>query len=396
MTLTADHAPAQGLRQSLPGLLSLGLASCLAVTTEMLPVGLLPAIGATFSMPDSVTGLLVSLYAVMVAALAVPLTVATSRFARKPLILATLLGYAVSNALVAAAPVFAVVAVGRTVGGITHALFFSLVIGYTPRLVRRADVGRALALVAGGASAGFVLGVPLSTSLGTAVGWRAAFAILAALSMLTFVLVRWALPKVHHDHTARGFDRTRRGELAGVATSNMLSFLGQFTVYTFISVSLLASGVSPEFVGPVLLGIGACGLLGVWSVGRNVDRYPRRTAVVVLAVVAGALVLLGSTWPTLVAVIAATALWNGAFGGVPTMYQALAVRTHAASPELAGAWINATANAGIAGGAAIGAVLLQTAGLWALPWMGASLVGAGLAVILLLSKLFRPRSTVTR
>ena len=396
MTLTADHAPTQGLRQSLPGLLSLGLASCLAVTTEMLPVGLLPAIGATFSMPDSVTGLLVSLYAVMVAALAVPLTVATSRFARKPLILATLLGYAVSNALVAAAPVFAVVAVGRTVGGVTHALFFSLVIGYTPRLVRRADVGRALALVAGGASAGFVLGVPLSTSLGTAVGWRAAFAILAALSILTFVLVRWALPRVHHDHTARGFDRTRRGELAGVAASNMLSFLGQFTVYTFISVLLLASGVGPEFVGPVLLGIGACGLLGVWSVGRNVDRYPRRTAVVVLAVVAGALVLLGSTWPTLVAVIAATALWNGAFGGVPTMYQALAVRTHAVSPELAGAWINATANAGIAGGAAIGAVLLQTAGLWALPWVGASLVGAGLAVILLLSKLFRPRGTITR
>ena len=52
----------------------------------MLPVGLLPDIGATFAVSDSVTGLLVSLYAVMVAALAVPLTVATSRFARKPLV----------------------------------------------------------------------------------------------------------------------------------------------------------------------------------------------------------------------------------------------------------------------------------------------------------------------
>ena len=391
MTLTADHVPAQRLRQSLPGLLSLGVASCLAVTTEMLPVGLLPAMGATFSVPDSVTGLLVSLYAVMVAALAVPLTVATSRFARKPLLLTTLLGYAVSNALVAVAPVFAVVAVGRTVGGVTHALFFSLVIGYTPRLVSRADVGRALAIVAGGASTGFVLGVPLSTSLGTAVGWRTAFAVLAALSILTFVLVRWALPGVNNEHRARGSDAGRRGGLAGVATSNSLSFLGQFTVYTFVSVSLLASGVAPAFVGPVLLGCGACGLLGVWFVGRNVDRHPTRTAVVILAVVVGALVLLGSTWPTLVAVVVATAVWNGAFGGVPTMYQSLAVRTHAVSPELAGAWINATANLGIAGGAAIGAVVLQTAGLWALPWVGASFVSVGLLVVLLLSKRFRPR-----
>ncbi len=147
VTLTADRAAAHGLRSRLPGLLSLAMASCLAVTTEMLPVGLLPDIGATFSMPESVTGLLVTLYAMMVAALAVPLTVATTRFDRRPLLLATLLGYVVSNVLVAAAPTFAVVAAGRAVGGLTHALFFSLTIGYVPRLVARADVGRALAIV---------------------------------------------------------------------------------------------------------------------------------------------------------------------------------------------------------------------------------------------------------
>jgi predicted MFS family arabinose efflux permease len=179
----------------MPGLLSLALASCLAVTTEVLPVGLLPDIGATFGVSDSVTGLLVSLYAVMVAALAVPLTVATSRFARKPLLLTTLLCYALSNAVVAAAPAFTVLAIGRTVGGITHALFFSLVIGYAPRLVSRADVGRALAVSASGASTGMVLGVPLSTSLGTAAGWRAPFAVLAVLSVLAFVLVRRLLPR---------------------------------------------------------------------------------------------------------------------------------------------------------------------------------------------------------
>ena len=61
MTLAAERVPTPGLRESLPGLLSLALASCLAVTTEILPVGLLPDIGATFAVPDSVTGLLVSL-----------------------------------------------------------------------------------------------------------------------------------------------------------------------------------------------------------------------------------------------------------------------------------------------------------------------------------------------
>ena len=388
MTVAAERVPPQRIRQSLPGLLSLALASFLAVTTEVLPVGLLPDIGATFALSDSITGLLVSLYAVMVAALAVPLTVATSRFARKPLLLTTLLGYALSNALVAVAPVFAVVVIGRTVGGITHALFFSLMIGYAPRLVSRADVGRALALAAGGASAGMVLGVPLSTSLGTAAGWRASFTLLASLSIVTFVLVSRLLPSVNNEPVSGDSVGAGRGALAAISASNLFSFLGQFTVYTFVTLLLLSSGVSAAFVGPILFACGACGLFTLWWVGRNLDRSPRRTAVVVLAVVMGAVVVLGSTWPALVAVIVATAVWNGAFGGLPSIYQACAVRTHALSPELAGAWVNATANAGIAGGAAVGAGLLQTAGLTSLPWVGASLIGLGLAVVLLSRKAF--------
>lgn len=388
MTLTADRAAARGLRSRLPGLLSLAMASGLAVTTEMLPVGLLPDIGATFSMPESVTGLLVTLYAMMVAALAVPLTVATTRFPRRPLLLATLLGYVVSNVLVAAAPTFAVVAAGRAVGGLTHALFFSLAIGYVPRLVERADVGRGLAIVSGGSSAGFVLGMPLSTSVGTAAGWRVSFAILAALSCLTFVAVYKLLPGVKHTPHPSHRDRTGRRALVAVSTSNLLTFLGHFTAYTFISVLLLSSGVRPAFIGPILLACGACGLIGLWWVGRNLDRSPRRTAAVAIGGVIVTVVALGISWPTLIAVLAATALWSGAFGGIPSIYQATAVRTHALPPEQAGAWVNATANVGIAGGAAIGAVLLQTVGLTSLPWVAAVLVGLGLAVALTARKAF--------
>ena len=388
MTVAAERVPTSGIRQSLPGLLSLALASCLAVTTEMLPVGLLPDIGAAFAVPDSVTGLLVGLYAVMVAALAVPLTVLTTRFARKPLLLTTVAGYALSNALVAMAPVFAVVAAGRTVGGVTHALLFSLVIGYAPRLVSRAHVGRALALAGSGGSAGLVLGVPLLTTLGTAAGWRMSFAVLAALSVLTFVLVGRLLPRVHHEPASRGSRQGGRGPLVAVATSNMLVFLGQLTVYTFISLVLLTSGVSPAFVGPILLTCGACGLLGLWYAGRGLDRKPRRTAVAIVGVAMGGVVVLGSTWPTLVTVLIATAVWSAAFGGAPSIYQTCAVRTHTMPPERAGAWINATANVGIAGGSAIGAGLLETAGLSTLPWVGALLIGLGLVVIMLSPRAF--------
>ena len=109
------------------------------------------------------------------------------------------------------------------------------------------------------------------------------------------------------------------------------------------------------------------------------DHRPRRTTIVILAVVIAAVLALGAGLPALLPVIVAAAVWNGAFGGVPSIYQACAVRTHAVSPELAGAWVNATANFGIAGGAAIGAALLPLIGLGGLPWVSAALIGLGLS-----------------
>ncbi len=57
-------------------------------------------------------------------------------------------------------------------------------------------------------------------------------------------------------------------------------------------------------------------------------------------------------------------------------------------PELAGAWINSTANIGIAGGAAIGAGVLHVAGPSVLPWPGAVLIACGLGVMLLSRRAF--------
>ncbi|KWX25419.1 transporter [Mycolicibacterium wolinskyi] len=381
---------AADLRANLPGLLSLAAASCLAVTTELLPVGLLPEIGKTFGVSASLTGLLVSLYAVMVATLAVPLTVVTARFGRKPLLLLTLLGYAVCNVMVAVAPVFALVAAGRVIGGISHALFFSLCIGYAPRLVPSAYVGRALAIASGGASVGIVVGVPLATSLGTAFGWRVSFAVLAGVAVVILALVARLLPSVSGDHPA-GTARGSRGSLAAVVGANALTWLGQFSIYTYISVVLLSSGLGSAFVGPALLVCGACGVIGLFCSAKALDHNPRRTATVVLLIVIGGLAMLALTYPALTWVLLAVALWNGAFGGMASIYQACAVRCHAVAPELAGAWVNASANLGIAGGAAIGAGLLNVAGIGALPISAITLISAGLAVVMIARRAFPSR-----
>ncbi|MGV9709546.1 MFS transporter [Gordonia sp. NPDC003424] len=366
----------------MPGLLALALACCLAVTTEMLPVGLLPAVGDAFGVGASTTGLLVTAFAVMVAVFSVPLTLATRRLPRKPLIVATVSGYLLSNTVIFLAPSFAVVAAGRVIGGLSHALFFAVCIGYVPRLVERAQVGRGLAIVGGGSTAGFVLGVPISTALGTAVGWRNAFLVLAVAAAIALVLIVRLLPAVPGGTPGSDVGvRSARTDLGVVVSSNMLTFIGQYTVYTYIAVVLLRAGAPESSIGPVLLICGVCGLVGLWCTGRTIDRRPRTTVLVVLALLAVAIigVGLGQNWIGLAVI--AVALWNGVFGGVPAIYQASAVRALPDSPEVAGAWINATANVGIALGALIGGSVLQTdAAVTYLAVIGSVLVALGLVV----------------
>lgn len=378
------------VRAAAGGLFALTIATFLAVTTEMLPVGLLPAIGDEVGVSDSITGLLVTVYAFMVAVLAVPLTLWTARISRKRLLLATLVAYTLSNVVVAVAPNFAVLAAGRAFGGIAHALFFSVSIGYASRLVQAAYTGRALALVTAGASAGFVLGVPLSTSLGTALGWRAAFGVLAVVCALTVVIVALLLPAVPCGGTSHKGEGAgaRRIRLGIVSTANAVVYLGHFTVYTYISVLLLAAGLSAAGVGPVLLGVGAVGLLGTWFAATNLDRRPRTAVIMLLSVVTVGLVALGIAYPALGGVLAATAFWGAGFGGVASVFQTAAIRTRGASPEVIGALVNSTANIGIGAGAAIGAAVLAGPGLGWLPFAGAALVFAGGIIVLVARRSF--------
>ena len=104
-----------------------------------------------------------------------------------------------------------------------------------------------------------------------------------------------------------------------------------------------------------------------------------------------ALLTLGLAFPSRVGVLVAAAAWSGAFGAMASVFQAAAIRTRGGSPDVIGALVNATANIGIGGGAALGALVLVGPGLGALPYAGAGLVAVSLVVIAVARRAFPAR-----
>ncbi len=365
-------------RGSSLGLMLLLFCTAIGITTEILPVGLLPSMTRDLQVSGQTAGLLVSAYALVVAVFAIPLTRITGRFRRKQLLIATVVGYGVSSLLVAAGPTFAWVAAGRALGGIAHALFFAVSNAYATRLVAPERQGRAIAFVSIGASVGYLGAVPVSTALGTAFGWRVSFLLIGGLSILLAVLVGVLLPAVANTAPSDGepVHPERFRALRIVATSNVLIFFAQYSLYTFVALLFLRAGIPEAGIGPSLFLLAAGGLVGLLLAGRGLDH--RMTTVLVVAQLVAALGvgITGLLGGSPVGVLVGSTIWLAGFGALAPSFAAACIRTGAFSPDMGAAINNAASNAGLAVGAAAGGVILTGGGV-----VASVLVSSGVFVV---------------
>lgn len=375
--MSPSPASVPASRSSWAGLILLAVAIFAVITTEVVPIGILPRVVQDFGLDESVGGMLVSLYAGLVALTAVPLTRFTGSLPRKPVLLSTLVIFTASNILAATAPSFVWLVVARAVGGMAHALFFALAIGYATRIAPPGAVGKAMAMTSMGASAGFILGVPAGTALAEVAGWRLTFGALGALTAIAFVVALVLLPSVKHDAAASRTLVPGGSSLLLVAGLAGTTFLGHYCLYTFVSPLILSTGLDPVWLSPVLVLFGVAGLFAIRAVAPRLDAHPVRWMILVpvsiLLSLAATVLAMPILWPTLII----AGLWGACFAPVNSTFQNVLVRVGKENPEMAGAWINVTCNLGIGGGAALGGLALDAGGL-----QGAGLLGC---VILALS-----------
>ncbi|MEJ5944202.1 MFS transporter [Pseudokineococcus basanitobsidens] len=360
-----------------------------AVTTEVLPVGLLPQIAADLGVGEARVGWWVSAYAVVVALGALPVTALVARWPQRRVLLVLALVYAASNVLLVAGGSFWVGLAARVLAGLAHAAVFSVVVALAVGLSPPRRRGRAVALVSSGVGVALALGVPLGTAVGTAWGWRWGFVLTAVVLVVLAAATAVLLPRDAAPATADGgrssvLGELRRPSLLVVAVVAVVLITGHQTVYTYVSPLLRDAGVGPADVALVLLGYGGASLLGLAVAGAVVDRAPLlalRTTVAALAVVLVLLAVATGSAPVTVVLVVA---WGGVFGALPVLLQDAALDATDVPPA-APAVVNASFNVGITVGALAGGSLLA-AGPPVLSVVGGGLVVAALALTTLVRR----------
>ncbi|MER3388436.1 MAG: MFS transporter [Microcella sp.] len=374
------------------GLLTLSTAIFVMVTSEFLPTGLLPQIASDLDVSEAQVGLLITIFAGTVVLTTAPLAALTRRFERKQLLLAVLVLFAVANVGAAIAPDYALLVVARVLGGLAHGLFWAIAGAYSGHLVPKHQIARAVAVTSGGGTAAFVLGVPAGTALGTALGWRAAFGVIAAIVLVLLVLVVRFLPAVQHRPTLATGEITvparRDPTFPAVLFICLLVLIvvgGQNVFYTYIAPYLIDSaGFAETSVGALLFVYGGAGAIGLVLAGFLGSRYPRGGLYGMLGVVAAAVTGIGLSAGVPLLVIALLFVWGAAFGGIPTLLQTRLLHTASARVRDVGAALLTTAfNVGIGGGAAIGGALFVVLPTPALALAQAAIIAFGLALLII-------------
>ncbi|SFW87639.1 MFS transporter [Amycolatopsis australiensis] len=338
---------------------ALSAACFVSVTSENLPVALLPQLAAGLGAGDSAIGLLMTGYALVVAVSVIPLVAWTSRWDRRTTALVTLGMVVASNVVLALAPAYWVAVVARLVAAAGHGVFWSVVASMAARLLGPGRGGRATAVVFAGNSVAFLFGLSVSSWLGATLGWRTAVLAVAGVAAVTALVIRLTVGPMPAEGPSGGPRIVADRALAPVHLATLLVVTGHFAAFTYIT-ALIAHYV--RVTGPatsaLLFAHGAAGLAGLVLIGRHIDRHPRATALVTTAGVAACLLVL-LVVPGPVAAGSAIVAWAAPAAGIGVVLQGAVLRVAKGRPDLASAVYIVAFQIGIALGAALGGLGLD-------------------------------------
>lgn len=379
---SATSAPA-AQRFPLAAMMVLAAIAFTAITTELLPSGLLPQISTGLNVSEPVAGYLAAAYAAVIVVTVVPAARLLGRVPRRPLLVALVLTFTISNALVGLAPDFTAAMIARLVGGLAHGLLWTTMAPYVARVVPADKVGKALAIVFSGNSLGLAIGAPIGTALGTFLGWRAAFLALAGFGLLLAALGFFLLPSVRRIvGEARPSLRAAIAQpgVKPVAIAWPLLVLAHFALFTYIAPYIRDAGLPDYAISLSLTVLGVSGLLGIWIAGLTVDSHPRRSLLMTTAAIAVSMLLLPFVGGSLGFALVLMAVWGAGLGAIGIYNQSAILRAGRENKDAANGLTVLTIQLGITIGALYGSAALVVAGPLLVPAAAALPVIAALAI----------------
>jgi predicted MFS family arabinose efflux permease len=355
------------------------------VTTEYLPVGILPQIASELGVTDGTAGLMVTIPGIVAAISAPTVMIGAGKVNRRHLLILLAMLLVASNLISAVAPNLLTMLLGRGLLGVALGGFWAIAIAAAGRLVTRDKAAKATAIIFAGITFATVLGVPFGTFISTLFSWRASFLATAALALIALAAQMMTLPSLAANESLQV--KTLLRYLGKNSTQRSILLMGliiaaHFASYTYIAPFLVQhAGFSASGITLTLLGFGVLGMLANFLVSASVTRHLQLSLAGAVLLMIASLVALPWVVDSGAGVIAAVLVWGVAYGAIPLALSTWMQLTSPQLPEASSAMLVTTFQIAIASGSLLGGMIVDGYGIEPTLFFGAVLGGLGLVAM---------------
>ena len=254
--------------------------------TEFSSMSMLPLIAETYSVSPSMAGNVISGYAIGVVIGAPLFMLLTNKTNRRTSLIIFVAMIFVANGLSAIASSLPELVFYRVLSGLPHGAYFGTALLVAASMAPEGKRASYMSMVFAGLTIATIVGVPMATLIGQNMSWRVCMGIVAALALLTILLIYFLVPSCPVTQPSKlreEFGVLKNKLVWSISGIIFVGFGGVFCIYTYLADTIINVTQTPEVtisIAMMMFGIGTT--IGNWLISKLADKSPLSTTGIAL------------------------------------------------------------------------------------------------------------------